>query len=119
MENESATMSQRLDAMLEDAQAAREQGHEDVAKALEFWERSLRATVQAPHVLVTVEGGVLTGVRSTVPGVQVTLRDFDNINAGDEDPLADFRDADFDPDLMQASEDSIDWEASGFVHNVY
>lgn len=44
---------------------------------------------EVPMVLVTVEGGVVTSVRSSVP-IACVVRDFDNIEAGDPDPLSEF-----------------------------
>jgi hypothetical protein len=40
-------------------------------------------------VLVEIQGGALATIMTNTP-VDVTLRDFDNIEAGDEDPLAEF-----------------------------
>ena len=45
------------------------------------------------QIVIQVEGGLVTGVWADFEDVQITIRDHDNIEAGDEDPFPYIEDA--------------------------
>lgn len=62
------------------------------------------------QIAVTLSGGCCQAVHSSDPNVEVTLQDWDNINAGDADPLAEFH---------NDATNETDWAGAGMPHEVF
>lgn len=61
-------------------------------------------------VLCYVSGGILQGCQSNFEAVEIIVRDQDNIDAGDPDPMAEYYDE---------ARDEIDWDAAGLPYEVF